>query len=351
MIAQRCMKFALAGLLMLVSAVASLACPICIPSQGGASPPLEQMAGAVALALAEPQQSPQRFRVSIILKGRVAPGTIVEIADNDMPRAPFEAGKPVIVTRHPLVNAWRPIGAISLEHVNWLREALALKPASELAPDEWPARVRLFANDLFATDAFVSGVAANQIARAPYAAMRTLRSGLDGARLAAAANRVQNIPHMPLLILLMGIAGDDPSRVFITQRARVAGSLANANELAALLTAQIELDGDDALATRGKEMLDAASPRPSDISAAVMALGVYAAAFGDGRRMQVVALYRNGLATRPEIAGYVARAMEDWRDWSLVNEVGAASVSPQVDEGSRLLIRSYVESAAKSSTR
>lgn len=345
MVAKPCMNFALAGMLIVISAAMALACPICVPSQGGANSPLEQMIGAGALVLADPQDAPQQLLVRATLKGRVAPGSVVEIAAVDMPRAPFEAGKSVILARHPLLSAWQPLGVISRERSSWLRELLTLKPASELTAEEWPSRVRLFADDLFSHDAFVSGVAANQIARAPYAAMRTLRGGLDGAKLVTAANRIENIPHLPLLILLMGVAGDEPSRAFITQRARTAGTLANANELAALLTAQIELDGEGALATRGKQMLLEASPRPSDMSAAVMALGVFAGVFGEARRGEIVSLYRDGMAARPEIAGFVARAMEDWRDWSLVNEVRTASLTKQIDDGSSLLIRSYLEAS------
>jgi hypothetical protein len=272
----------LAGISLMVPAIA-FACPICIPSQGGGIPSLERIAGAGALVLAAPQEPARRLKIESVIKGKLAPGAVIEIAYADMPRAPFEAGKSVIVARHPLLNAWQPLGATPREREKWLREALALKPAGELAPDEWPLRVRSFADDLFSSDAFVSGVAANQIARAPYAAMRTLRGKLDGARLVAATNRIENIPHLPLLILLMGVAGDEPSRTFIEQRARTAGSLANANELAALLTAQIEIDGEGALASRGREILAGASRRPSDMSAAVMALGVFAGAFGEAR--------------------------------------------------------------------
>ena len=348
MLAGASWKSGAAGILLLVPAVA-LACPICLPSPGAGVPALEQMAGAGALALAEPQEPPRRLKVASVLKGKVAPGGVIEIAYADMPRTPFEAGKAVIVARHPLLHAWRPLGSIGKERAGWLREALALAPASEIPADGWPARVRFFSDDLLSGDAFVAGVAANQIARAPYAAMRTLRGSLDGAGLAAAANRLENLPHLPLFILLMGIAGDEASRAFIGERTRAAGALANAGELAALLTARMEIEGEDALMTRGRAMLAAPAARPADIGAAVMALGVFAGALGEARRAEAVALYREALETRPGIAGAVARTMEDWRDWSLAAEIAQAANAPDVDEGSRLLIRSYLEASANAS--
>ena len=159
---------------------AAVACPICLPPQGGAGAALEQIVSAGALVLANPQADPRTMKVSAVIKGKSGVGDVFTVAYVDMPRTPFDAGKAVLLSRHPMMNTWRPLGALPREREAWLRAIMDLRPAGDLVPDEWPARVRLFAGDLFAGDPFVSQIAGDQIARAPYAAMRTLRGSLDG---------------------------------------------------------------------------------------------------------------------------------------------------------------------------
>jgi hypothetical protein len=326
---------------------AALACPICLPSQGGAAAPFEQLASASAIVLAKPQAGSHTFEAVAAIKGRALSVSPLEVADSPAARADFPAGEAAVLVRHPLAAQWRMIGAIPLERAAWLRRVAAMPPAPEPTSDDWPARVRFFAPDLFVDDRFVSDVAASQIAQAPYTVMRSLRGQLDGAQLVAAADRIENIPHIPLLILLMGIVNDPPARAFVTQRLAAAGSLANANELAALLTAHIEIEGEAAFPFRAAQALRSASPRPSDLGAAVMALAILGSAFEGQRRDQIRQIYRAMLEERPEIAGYVARTMEDWRDWSLAEEVAQASHSTRVDQAARLLTRSYLESAGR----
>lgn len=327
-------------------ATPAFACPICLPPQAGGALSLERMASSGALVLAHPQADPRRLTVNVVVKGRAVAGETIGIGYADMPRAPFEPGKAVVLARHPLVNTWQPVGALPRGREDWFRTIVSLPPASGLAAAEWPARLQVFADDLFADDAFVSQIAADQIARAPYRAMRTLRSRLDGERLVEAANRMENIPRLPLLILLMGIAGDEPARAFVSRRIASAGNLANRDELAALITARIEMEGEPALKETGARLLASEAVTATEVNAALMALDVVGGAFGEPRRTSIVAVYRDLLGHRPETAGLIARSVEDWGDWSLAQDIVKASDSSRVDEGSRLLIRSYLEAAS-----
>lgn len=341
----------LAFSLMLASlSTAASACPICLPPAGGASVTLDQFDRAGSLVLAQPQSDPRRMTISAVLKGRASVGDTFTISYTDMPRTPFAAGKAVILTRHPLMNTWQPLGALPREREAWLRTITGLPPAQDLAPDAWPARVRIFADDLFADDVLVSQIAADQIARAPYAAMRTLAGSLSGDRLVAAAHRIEHAPRLPLLILLMGVAGDAPARDFVRQRLVRAAALAGADELAALITASIEMDGDQALAAAGARLSQETNMRAEEASGAVLALSVTGGASGADRRSAIAGYLRAALAVRPETAGSIARAMEDWRDWSLAGDLASASQSPRLDEGSRLLVRSYLEAASRART-
>lgn len=324
---------------------AAFACPICLPPQGGAPAILEQIAAAGALVLANPQADPRAMKVSAVFKGKAAAGDTFTVAYVDMPRTPFDAGKAVLLSRHPLMNTWRPLGALPREREAWLRAIMGLRPTGELAPGEWPARVKLFADDLFADDPFVSQIAADQIARAPYAAMRTLHGSLDGEKLVGAAHRIETISRLPLLILLMGVSGDGASREFVTRRLTRARTLASPDELAALITARIEMDGEDALQGTGRRLLASEDLRPDEVNGALMALDVVGGA-DHSRRTSIVAIYRDVLRQRPETAGYVARSLEDWRDWSLAADIVDASSSARIDEGSKLLIRSYLDAAS-----
>ena len=149
---------------------------------------------------------------------------------------------------------------------------------------------------------------------------------------------------MPLLILLMGVSGDGASRDFVMRRLANARALASAGELAALITARIEMDGEDALHETGRRLLASADLRPDEINGALMALDVAGGAL-EQRRTSIVPIYRDVLRQRPQTAGHVARSLEDWRDWSLAEDIANASASARIDEGSSLLIRSYLEAA------
>ena len=324
---------------------AAFACPICLPPQGGGVAPLERMTSASALVLAEPQADPRRMIVRVVVRGKAAAGEAIAIAYSDMPRAPFEPGKAVILSRHPLMHTWQPLGALPRDRADWFRAILSLPPASSLAPEDWPARLKIFADDLFAGDSFVSQTAADQISRAPYGAMRTLAGSLDGARLVDAANRVENAGRLPLFILLMGIAGDEPARAFIARRLASAGALAEADEVAALITARVEMEGASALDDVARRLLASGDLKPADLGGAFMALDVVGGAGDQPRRAAIVALYQEILRVRPQSAGYVARSMENWRDFSLAPDIKQAAQSAPLDEASSLLIRSYLEAA------
>lgn len=107
----------------LVSAMApgaALACPICLPSQGGAAAPFEQMASASAVVLAKPQAGSGSFEVLAAIKGRAPAASVMEVVNFPAARADFEAGEAAILVRHPLGAEWRMIGAVTPERAAWL---------------------------------------------------------------------------------------------------------------------------------------------------------------------------------------------------------------------------------------
>ncbi len=306
----------------------------------------EDMSSLQTVVLAAPTDDARQFRVIFAVKGTASAGDIVQVNYGDLALAVLVAGKPVVFGKHALLNKWMPLGSIDQTNVGWLNRVAKLDRLLAEAPDAEPARVSFFADDLWSAEPLVAETASLELARAPYAALRRLAPRLDPGLLLAALQRPATAVQTRLLIVLLGIAGGPQAKAFM--RGRLVGALSKGeiDEIAAILVARLELEGVTALADIDAIFLRGSARNDAEARAAFLALSIQASADARVPRHSIVSMYAGLLADHPRFGGYIARELEALQDWRFARPLSALLANHGIDEGSLLMIRSYLQAAA-----
>ena len=374
--------FCLVGLALawLCAAPGAWACAICAPA--GETTLVSRLAVARQVVLARSLGPAGEFAPLVAVKGplpEAGAGPLRGVVD-DLPArrvslARGPAGSRVqatpvdevlaLLTYSALTQRWMHIGQLPRQRTAWLQQVAGLQPAAQVAASGWPARLQLFVPDLENEHPLVAQTAFEEVASAPYAAMRqNLRApgpGIQPTALQRAAPRSTQLltwlhdgdlaARHSLYYLLLGVAADPRSVEFLTQRlgqSRVpvsqrgtatqpAAALSPA-DVSALLAALIEARGAAVLPWVEQNFLSHAGPlsagTPQDTQraamvpaqAAVLALGVHGnvgAAAGSGPPAlqpavsipQVVQVYASYVRRHPDMAGLVASDLASWGQW------------------------------------
>src|SRR5262249_45708108 len=138
-----------------------------------------------------------------------------------------------------LAPQWTAVGAIGAPYADWLRQ-LASVDRSEAG---WRRRIELVLSYLEDPDPLVAQIVAGEVARAPYSALDVAKSRIDP-RL---VERWLDDPKLALrrapYTLLLGFAGGPDDAASLEERIDSARLAHNAANLAAMLTADLELRG------------------------------------------------------------------------------------------------------------
>jgi hypothetical protein len=326
---------------LLLQGVSAWACPLCL---GWGKPSTAQRLVATPQAvLAVPTADPGRFRVIQVIKGeRPADG----LADGDYPRngpAPDSAtptdARPLLLVRDDPLPTWVILGAIDAARADWLRALAAGKPAAEMSPEEWRARVALVVPHLNDPESLAAELAYTELAAAPYAALRTAKPHLDAAALRRCVADPALAARHPFCLLLLGIAGNAQDAAALEERLQ-SGDAAN---LSSMLAADLELNGAARVAWIESNYL--ADPKRStpEIKAALLALSVHGNANSIPRE-RVIQSYRVFMKAHPEIAGDVAPDLAAWQYWDAVPDYLALIRSKVRQQySSRLAILAYLQ--------
>lgn len=343
----RCFGVAAALAILAVAGVGSAAaCAICL--------------SAVSVSLAEEIDATDRavlavpdgdgLRVLAVLKGDGAVGAVIA-ADALVPApTPPETGRALLLLHNALAGTWKTIGAARPENAGWLREIASAPP---LEGDEdhvvaaGPAlevRLALAVPRFEDTDPMVAELAHDQIARAPYAALAGLADTLDAAALRGFIAAPGSMARRPSYILLLGLAGDGGDAAAIDERLAIARQRQDATDLAALLTADMELRGLERVAW--VEAIYLADKRRSlpEVEAALTALSIQGEADTTVPRAKVVAAFRRFIRARPAMAGFVAPELTHWQAWEASPDYAALVETGAVtDPAEEFAILTYLQ--------
>ena len=239
---------------LLCASAGAIACPLCMGAFQQSK--AQELVSAPHAVLAVPTADPSRFRVIEVVKGeRPASGTVEGGYPRNGPAleaAGSTSGKALLLVRDDLLPTWTILGTIGADHLGWLRKLAAGKRAAEMSPEDWRARAALVLPYLESREPLAAEIAYGELAAAPYAALRTLKS-----RLAAPAVRrwvadPERVARQPLYLLLLGIAGDAQDAAGLEQRLEAAWTSSDATNVGPMIAADLELKGPARMAVGGR---------------------------------------------------------------------------------------------------
>jgi hypothetical protein len=344
----------LAALALLASAAAAVACPVCYDSSGEPVTIGQQLEAADRAVLAAPAAGASQLRVVGVVKGEGAVGDVLSepvadvIEDDDvaLDHGPIErAGDPLLLLRDGFVPRWTNLGTVGIRYAGWLQQIAAI-PLSN-SEECWHRRVALALGHLEDPDPMVAQIAWGEVARAPYSAMSAARSRLDGPTVTGWLYNPALPPRRAAYTLLLGFVGGPAAAALLEQRIDSSRRSHDTTNLAAVLTADLELRGPSRVNWVETAYLADRSRTMPEIEAALLALNVLGDASGTIRRERVIQAYLGFIQERPQMAGFVARQLADWGFWGARAQYTALLGSNAIkDPAAQLAVVDYLQRAA-----
>jgi hypothetical protein len=318
------------------------ACPIC--ATGGELTPAQRLINADQVLLLAP--APQGWQTRAVIKGEPAAPPAAEALPVPAPIAmPSPASGPVpwLAARDRYSGQWALYGPVGADHAPVLARAASAQRTAEMRIEDWVERVRFYAPYLEHREPLLAELAYSEIARAPYAAMRSLRGTVDPAQLARWLDDPALAARAPLYTLLLGIAGDAQTVPRVERALAESRKTRVPADPSALICALIELRGRDALTQIERLYLTDRSGDPVQARGALLALSVQGQADGVLPRADVIAAYRRLIQRRHPLAGLAAADLAAWQAWEVTPDYVALLNSSTLHPVSRVAIVSYLE--------
>jgi len=365
----------------------AVACPACL---GPIAPPLSLAQKVVNCQLAVraiPTNHPRRFRLLAPFKGEPPTESLLELAPADAPPLPPHPDRESLLGYETLARRWIWLGEIAPGYADWLERLAPLRRSADLTSAEWLQRAELFLEGLGSQEPLVAETAFRELVRTPYATMRELRPRLSEELLFKTLDPDRQPDRRALAALLLGITGTPAARAYITRELaplrllesspasagltsppaprppphrasppatpqappslisgqqaqppdpRLVAETARRPDLAALLTAHLELHGPSALPAVVTRCLLPKEMPPPLREAVVLACRVQGTANSSIPREQVAGLFTEWLAdpndtTRPWAPVLVAE-LESWSDWRAVVAVARLRATTPTDD-------------------
>ena len=287
----------------------SWACAICAPSEAGGT--LRQRLRAADVVVLAAPAAGKTFVAQQLIKGG-APQSPIRLPQGVPELA--QVSSLVLLYRNGTAD-WQSAGPLAPHHADWARRLVALTDATDLTPARWTSRVASFLPELESLEPLVAQAAYEEIASAPYAAMRAAAPRLNPAQLLRWLDTPDLTARRPLYALLLGFVGNEASAEGLQQRMAGLRGTGDAPTLSAMIAAWLELRGPEGVAWVERQYLSSPSAHEIGVSAALMALSVHG---GDGQRIgrsRVVQAYRHFVTQSTPWPGLVASDLGNWERW------------------------------------
>jgi hypothetical protein len=230
-----------------------------------------------------------------------------------------------------------------------LQRVAQTTPESNVDIARWSVHVAFLLPYLESTEPLLAAIAYGELARAPYGALRTLRPHLNSAAL---ARWLDDPTRQRLYTLLYGIAGTEQDADALEQRLGAAWRTKSANNLAAMLAADLELRGPARVAWIERSYLTDRGRTLPEIEAALMALSVHGTADAAVPRARVIAAYRRFMRVHRPMAGFVATDLAAWGYWDAGAELLAVLESGALqDPASRYAVIAYLRQSPRADVK
>jgi hypothetical protein len=324
----------------LAAAAPALACVICIPYPKETTADLVIKSDTVVFAR---EDVSKRFSYAAVetLKGSAAGSVIPLLLDARTERQlQLDPSLRAVLAENHRGGTWTFLGVAGREYQAILRQVVnwdATTPAD---------RADFFASYLRNEDRALAGLAFLEVARAPYAVIRDLKTDVTRDDLYRVINDWFRIDWHGLYILMLGTSDRADDIAFVRGKLLATARFELTTNLGAYATAYIEMKGVGGVRYLANEYLSA---RPHSDAELLEVLKALSAQGNSGRaelRAAILDAYDRLLTHRPELAGHVANDLFQWRVTRFaarMREIFQAGVD--LDEPSRLAIAAYLVAA------
>lgn len=339
-----------AGAALALSVGSAVACAICLSAVEITPGQRLENADAAVLAVAS---AGGQWRVLVRLKGAGLLDAAALSAELP-PGEPASEESPELLLRDGLGHRWTSMGRFDRRQADWLLAFTRLRPPEALGPfanaayrmSGWRERLALVATRLECGDPLAEELAHGELARAPYAAMRSFGESFEASTLLEWIANEEIGSRRSAYILLLGVVGDERTAAWVEERLALAERTRDTTDLPALIAADLELRGPARLGWLKERYLLNATSSLDEIEAALKALSVHGDADIAIPRASVVEVYRRFAVRRPAMAGFVAADLERWEEWGATAEFAdLLNAGAITDPGGELAAASYVRNS------
>ena len=239
-------------------------------------------------------------------------------------------------------GTWHRLGLAGSEYQAVMRVVAGWSAGSKTLHE----RAAFFAPYLRHQDRALAELAFLELARAPYATIRDLRGTTPRDEIYRVLRDFTLVEWHGLYILMLGMSHRDDDLAFVRRRLETAAKYGITINLGAYATAFIEMVGADAVNALASEYFAGSGRSSAELLEIVNALSVQGK---DGRievRIAIVDAFGLLLEQHPELAGYVAKDLYDWKVMRFaprLREILNSSVG--LDEASQLVVAMYLSKA------
>ncbi|RWP34421.1 hypothetical protein [Mesorhizobium sp.] len=326
----------------LLTATPAHACVLCMPYPKVTNADQVVASGTAVFARENPTR-PFSYAVLETFKGRYDGSAIPLFLDSTTARAlQLYPALQVILVQNGPGGAWTALGMAGREYQSVMRQVAQWDKGSKTLAE----RAASFATYLRHEDRRLAELAFLEVARAPYATLRDLKTRVARDDIYRIVNDLFHVEWHGLYILMLGMSDRPDDIAFVRGKLKTAAKHGLTINLAAYATAFIEMTGTDGLKQLAEEYFADPDRSSTELIAIVKALSVQ----GNGGRAElrsaIVEAYGRLLAHHPELAGNVANDLSDWKVVRFVprlREILNAGVG--LDDASHFAIAMYLSSA------
>ena len=307
--------------LLLPWATTAQACPIC----SGTAPQLtllQHLINADRAVIAQPLGG-RDFELFATVKAAPGSNDRPGIRLRDLPLAPGEdrppkGSAPVLLLRQSLGGTWKVAGPMPPSAAPAARALVGAKRSAEMSLADWQSRVKALSPLLEHPVPLLAATAHGEIARAPYAAMRSARGQLSVADLERWIADPALAQRRSLYLLLLGINAGPADARRLSERVDALARDRGLEDLASLLAADLEAGGRARRDALQRLYFGDRRRTVPELQEATLAFAVQADAGDAALRRDTAMVFARLIHTHRALAGLVAADLARWQHWDAV---------------------------------
>jgi hypothetical protein len=308
------LRLALRVCLPFVLVALTRACPLCLGISVPAQTLADRLIVGTEVVLAVPLPTGNgKLQVKMVLKGEGSlQGQELTVTDGtaSLPTAGF-----ALLVSDTATSSWKNLGKVELSLVPFLKRVVALPSTDQLTDAEWTARLRFFQPYFDSFDPRLAASAWAEWTKAPYRLLRS--ASLDREKLRTWLEDSATPERHPLWFVLLGLCGNQDDAGFIAERVHATWEAGKDTNLAAMLSAEIELSRSSAMDFIDRAYICDRNRTLEEIQAAISALSTVGREGPPELRPRIVRSFHLMVEQRRPLAGFVARDLATWGVWDV----------------------------------